>query len=422
MQTALQIVKANYERRQKLQTELRSIDEAATSEEGELRAYTPEEETQIEEFRSELEQVDARIASAVEMELRSQEIEGGIESMLGAVIDRENGDVLDTRSIGEQFGTDEYRSWLDAGARGNFGVDIDMEFRAVTDVTTGSTSAGAFVNNQRLARVGQDFLDRKVYLLDLLPHIPVSTGSVEYVQDASPLADLANKAVEVTEAGAKPQAGPTFSVVTEATATIASWVNVTRQAAADVPQMMGYLDGRLRYSVKRRADGQAINGNGSSPNLRGLLNRSGINTYAPGSAELRALSIRHAIRLMEDDETVPEIVVLNPADHQIFDITNNASDGIHATPDETGGFRQGPSRTAWGLTVVKSTAIASGTALLVDPMAVAVLDRQQTTAYMTDSHASLFTSNILTLLLESRIGLALFDPVGVCSVTFNGSN
>ena len=50
---------------------------------------------------------------------------------------------------------------------------------------------------------------------------------------------------------------------------------------------------------------------------------------------------------------------------------------------------------------------------------VAVLDRQQVTAYMTDSHASNFTSNILTLLLEARLGLAVFDPAGVCSVTFD---
>ena len=44
---------------------------------------------------------------------------------------------------------------------------------------------------------------------------------------------------------------------------------------------MGYLDGKLRYSVKRRADKQAINGNGTSPNLRGLLNRSGIIVLRP---------------------------------------------------------------------------------------------------------------------------------------------
>jgi hypothetical protein len=114
---------------------------------------------------------------------------------------------------------------------------------------------------------------------------------------------------------------------------------------------------------------------------------------------------------------VPEIIVLNPTDAELFDLSNDAANGLHAVPNLVGT----PERTAWGLTQVRSTAIASGTALLVDPMALAVFDRQQPTAYMTDSHASNFTANILTLLLEVRVGLALFDPAGVCKITFNGT-
>ncbi len=120
---------------------------------------------------------------------------------------------------------------------------------------------------------------------------------------------------------------------------------------------------------------------------------------------------------MEDAESVPEIIVLNPADAELFDLSNSTTAGLHATMD----LAVPPPRTAWGLTQVHSTAIASGTALLIDPMAVAVLDRQMVTAYMTDAHASNFVSNILTLLLEARLGLALFDPSGVCKVTFNGT-
>src|SRR5690606_5722343 len=123
---------------------------------------------------------------------------------------------------------------------------------AVTTVTLGATSAGAFVVPDRLGRVGQDFLDRRVFLTDLLPTIPVSTGSVEYVQDESPLADLADKAAETDEGSNKPQAGPTMDVVTEPIRTVAAWMNITRQALSDVPQLRGYLDNRLRYSIKRR--------------------------------------------------------------------------------------------------------------------------------------------------------------------------
>ena len=414
MSSILEVIAANNKLRTEIQGELRSIDEAATADN---RDYTDDERATIDEKRSQLAAVDERITENLKIELRSQQSDDAMASMLGLLRDRETGSTVDTRSIGERFASDEYRSWADAGARGVSPIvqGDGMDFRSVTDVTTGASSAGAAVNNQRLARIGRDFIDRKTYFLDQIPVIPATTGSVEYVQDQTPLADMANKAVEVAEGGSKPQAGPTFAVVTEPTATIAAWVNVTRQAAADVPQMMGYLDGRLRYSLKRRADGQALNGDGSSPNLTGLLNRSGILTYAPGSTEARYKSIRHGITVAEQAETVPEIICLNPADAELFDLANEASAGLHAVPN----VADAPPRTTWGLTQVRSNAIAAGTALLVDPMAVALFDRQQATAYMTDSHASNFTSNILTLLLEARLGLGLFDPKGVLKITFH---
>lgn len=415
--SALKHVKANYEARVGKLAELRAIDDAAKD-----RAYSPEETAQVTELRTQLEQIDGRIQENIKAEIRSAEITDAMGSLVG-LMNRDSGEVVDNRSMGERFSSDEeYRRWAEAGARGTSpAIEAGLELRAVTDVTTGATSGGALINPQRLTRVGSDFLDRRTFLMDLLPVIPVSSGSVEYVQDQSPLADLANKAAEVAEGGAKPQAGPTMAVITEATATIAAWANMTRQVAADAPQVRGYLDNRLRYSVKRRADGQVINGNGTSPNLRGIANRSGIVTYAPGAAEARYRSVRRGIRLMEDVESVPEIIVLNPADAELFDLSNDTSAGIHATPDFSGGLQQPGARSVWGLQPVRSTAIAAGTALLIDPMGLAILDRQQVTAYMTDSHASNFTSNILTLLLEARIGLALFDPACVGKITFNGT-
>jgi HK97 family phage major capsid protein len=413
--SAINIVRENFKARTEIQGELRSIDEAATADQ---RDYTDDEKATIDEKRGALKTIDDRISANLEQQVRSEEIQSGMDRFLGVMADRDTGEVTDTRSLGERFTSDEFRTWASGGARGQSpAMDVDLDFRAVTDVTTGATSGGAFVSNQRLGRVGNDFLDRRTFLLDLLPSINVTTGSVEIVQDKSPLADLADKAVEVAEGGAKPQAGPTLAVVTEPIQTIAAWANITRQAAADAPQVQGYLDGRLRYSVKRRADGQVINGNGTSPNISGLLNRAGINAYDATAAGVEAtyLSIRKAITLMEQDEAVPEIIVLNPADAEKFDLSNDTANGLHAIPNVAGPG----ATTAWGLTQVRSTAIASGTAMLIDPMAVAVLDRQQVTAYATDSHSSNFINNILTLLLEARLGLAVFEPAGVCSVTFD---
>src|SRR5690606_10571726 len=97
--------------------------------------------------------------------------------------------------------------------------------------------------------------------------------------------------------------------------------------------LQGYLDGRLRYALRRRSDAQAISGNGTPPNLRGLANRTGILTYsAPGSEAVYA-SVRNAIAHGEANEAVYEIAVVNPADAATFDLSNASSAGLHAVPN-----------------------------------------------------------------------------------------
>ncbi len=414
--THLDLVRANFGRRTEIQGELRQIDEAATTDK---RSRNEQENARVGELRSELKDIDARITENLDAEARGQQISDSLGAMLGAITDRERGSITDTRSLGKRMADDaQVAAWHKDGARGTSPfVRVNAEFRAVTDTTTDATSGGALYQPTRLDRIGRGFLDRRVFLTDLLPHIPVDTTAVEVVQDNTPLADLADKPTPIAEGAAKPQAGITLAVVTEPIATIPAWANLTRRVARNSRTVMGYIDGRLRYAVKRNADKQVISGPGTGATLTGLTVRAGTITYAPGVAEARYKSIRRGIRLMEDAEAVPELIVLNPADAELFDLSNDATAGLHAVPNLAGGSVG----TAWGLEQVRSTAIASGTALLIDPMAVAVLDAEDIKSYLTDSHASNFTSNILTLLVEADLGLAVFDPAGICKITFNGT-
>lgn len=412
--TALDIIRANFEARRSLQGELRELDEKLTADK---RPPTDEERALIDEKRAALESIDERIQANLKAETTDQEIRGGMESLLGVMVDRDRGDVVDARTIGERFAqADGLEAHLATGARGSFAVDMPgVDHRAVGPaLTTGS--AGAFVEPQRLARMGQDLLDRRVFLSDLIPSTPV-TGPIEYVQDKTPAADLLDLVAEVAEGAEKPLVGITPELVQEKIATVAAATEFSRQAQADAPFLQGLLDGRLRYGLRRRKDNQIVGGNGTGANLLGLANRPNIATVAPGAAEDRAVSIRKAITAGELLEAVYEIVVLNPADAEKFDLTHYDADGLHAVPN----LAAAGARTAWGLQQVRSNAVPAGTALLIDPMALLILDRQQPTAYLTDSHAERFLDNILTLLLELRMGLALFYTAGVCKVTFNGA-
>lgn len=409
MRTNLDIARANFTRRAEIQGELRQIDEAATTDK---RGYSDEENGRIEELRGELKAVDDRITANLEIATRSEEQADAL-SRFGAVLAGRDGEVEDQRSLGQRYvESDAFRSF---DGHGKAVMTAEMSLRAVGNVTLGATSGGALVVPDRLARIGRDRLDRRVFLQDLLPHIPVTTGTAEYVQDTTPAANMDDVVAETAETAAKPQADITLGVESESTPTIPAWVNITRQTAQDAPQVQAYIDTRLRYSLRRRVDNQLIAGDGTGVNLKGFANRSGIVTNAPAGAEAWYKTIRHAVTLGEQNEAVYEIVVLNPADAEVLDLSNDTTAGLHAVL----GIAGDSAKTTWGMQQVRSNGVAAGTALLIDPMAAAVLDRMEIAAYLTDSHASNFTSNILTLLLETRVGAALFDPKGVAKVTFN---
>ena len=50
-----------------------------------------------------------------------------------------------------------------------------------------------------------------------------------------------------------------------------------------------------------------------------------------------------------------------------------------------------------------------------------IWDRQQATVHLTDSHASNFVSNVLTLLVEKRLALEVSRPAAFTKITFNGA-
>lgn len=325
----------------------------------------------------------------------------------------------------QQFVESEaFRNFRANAYKGRAGVDIDgvdirsilngLAVRAPLDNT--ATSAGAFQNPARPAMVPMTNADRPLRLADLLDRQTTGNNTVEYVRETT--AAGAGAAAEVAEGGAKPEAGYTFEVVTDSVRTIAHWVQITRQAADDNQQLMGHIRGRLTYGLEFRLDAQIINGNGVGTNLRGILNTSGINTHAPIAAEARVISIRRAMTLVQIDEYAATGVVLHPTDWELVELST----------DNDGMFRVSPSVAnalaprIWGLSVVSTTAIASGTGLVGDfRMGATLWDRQQPQVFITDSHASTFTSNILTLLAELRAALSVWRPSAFAKITFNGA-
>jgi HK97 family phage major capsid protein len=286
-------------------------------------------------------------------------------------------------------------------ARGMSGSHEILNLPNATDLRTLVTTATFPTQKERLPGIYYP-PDMVLRVADLLDQQTATSGAIEWVVDGS--ADAG--AVEVAEGSAKPEATMSFSVASASLATVAVWIPLTRASAEDNAQLTGYIQGRLSYSVEKRIDSQLINGDGTPPNIRGILNTSGIQSQLTTAGML--IAIRKAITKSQISGYTPSGVVLHPSDWEAVELTQDSTTGTFL-------FTKDPSSVTaprvWGLPVVPTTAIASGVGLVGAWKEGATLWRKPgVRLFMSDSHDVNFTKNILVLLAETRCQLAVYAP------------
>src|SRR4030095_14010757 len=78
--------------------------------------------------------------------------------------------------------------------------------------------------------------------------------------------------------GAKPQSSIAWTRTTEPIETIATWMAATRRSLADAGQIRSLIDNQLTLMRQLEEEDQLLTGNGTSPNISGLLDRTGLQT------------------------------------------------------------------------------------------------------------------------------------------------
>lgn len=312
------------------------------------------------------------------------------------------------QTVAQRFtSSPQFRAYLERGLVGQVAVDLpDVTVRALVDTTS---------HPKRVPYVGVVTpQDRPLRIADLIDRQQTGANSVPYVIESTSV----GVAAEVAEGAQKPEAVFTFTETEAPVRTIAHWVPITRQAAEDELTLVGYIEGRLSYGLDYRLDGQILAGSGVAPNLRGLVNITGLGVYSPAAAENRLITIRKAITVAQLSEYQPDTCVLNPQDWQ----------AIELDVDNTGSFRVTMNVTTltpprlWGLNVVATTVITAGTYLLgAFRIGATLWERQGMRLLVSDSHGTNFTANILVLLAEMRAALTVWRPAAFVKGTFSGA-
>ena len=265
-------------------------------------------------------------------------------------------------------------------------------------------------------------------IIGLFDQIETDQNSFAYMEETT----FTNAAAEQAEEATTAEATLDFTEKTASIRKIGVFLPVTEELLADVNGIQGYVNSRLGTMMKLRLDGQIMDGDGSAPNLDGLLNTSGINSFAYGSysGELGRLGqIYQAITEIRKDAFVePDAIIMHPSDW--YDIVTSVTDQAGTTSAGlasknplfvvSGGFGADVAPRIWGLPVVTSSAVNAGTQMVGKfggGEAAHLVMRQGIDLAVSDSHSDFFLKGKLAIRATMRVGLVVYRPTAFCKLT-----
>lgn len=334
---------------------------------------------------------------------------------------------FERRSFGRQLVESEgYKSMMTGQSKG-----VAVELKAAGTIDEGiipAFSGGAGSGGQLTT---PEFLPgivplkfQPLTIADLFAQGSTSNSSLTYVIEAA-FQDLTST---VLEKGAKPQLDLTLARRQDNVAKIANVAKVTDEMFQDAPAFEAYLSNRMVFGLQRAEEAQLLNGNGTAPNLQGVLNRSGLATTVTTVAGLTAVKIMEGIfnqitALRAVSFVEPDAIVIHPTDWQTIRLGKDTAGQYYAGGPFTGAYgNEGPSNVAniWGVKTVITTAIAQGTVLVGGfQESGQIFRRQGVTLEMTNSNVDDFVNNLITLRAEERLALAVYRPAGFGKVALS---
>jgi len=294
------------------------------------------------------------------------------------------------RTLGEHFiASREYLSRDQHRVGDRYAVNLNMPFnrKAAGDPVTMVSYEGRFI-----APTGT-----LASFLDLITEVPTTGSSIIFARETT-----FGLAVPSATAAVKTPLALSYSGFLVPVETISAWIKVTTQGLDDANQAGFDITNRLLVAVRKGEEAQVIAGNGTSPNLIGML------SVAAGIAS--AASISAGIAAVRGAGYAPNAILLNPAN----------CDSARTAAATTYAYAYDPFRGVeimYGVPVYYSNAVPAGTGIVGDLRNGCAIARRQDATIIVGLVNDDLTKNIVTIVGESRLAFYVIQPLGLNKVT-----
>lgn len=400
--------------KQQREAALKAARTIAEGAKGKSREMTADEIAEVDQHLAKADDLEKQIKAADESQARMKR--------LAEITDPEadeRGATTEAKSLGEHFIKTVGDRLVSAKSEGSRFSVAAPEFKAATDTQVVGTAFNP-VTTQVDTNIVQGNR-RRLSIADLLAQGTITGNAITYYVEGA----LEGSFATVAEGAAKPQlhyADPT--AVTEALKKIAAFVKESDEMIEDLPFLVSAINNRLLYDLGLFEENQLLSGDGVGTNLRGLLNRSGVQALG-ATTDPRAGNADQIFKAMTSVNTGAGLdadgIVINPTDYQTFRLNKDANGQYYGGGYFAGQYGEGGvpvQPPLWGLRTVVTPAIAAGTVLVGAFQQAATLYRKGgVRVESTNSEGNDFTTNRWTIRAEERVALAVRRPAGLVKVT-----
>jgi HK97 family phage major capsid protein len=294
-------------------------------------------------------------------------------------------------------------------------VEVPYASMFATTLTEDPASGGKLVVPQYFPTI-QQLMFKRLVVADLMASGTTDSNAIIYMVETL----FTNAAAPVSEGGTKPESALAFDQKTDAVSKIAHWIPATEEILEDVPAMSSYIDARLRLGVQLAEEDQLLNGNGTPPNLTGIMNRPGLapavardSAGTPPETNMDAIA-RQIAAIATTSFIYPDGIVMNPTNWFTVQTSKDANGQYFGA----GPFAPMQAATMWGLPVAPTPSIVANTALVGAFGSMSQVFRKGgIRVEASNSHQDFFIKNLVAIRAEERLALAVYRPASFGKVT-----
>jgi HK97 family phage major capsid protein len=268
------------------------------------------------------------------------------------------------------------------------------------------TSSGWAPESVRSGRI-VEAVTRPIQVLDIIPSGPTDEAAYVYLEETL----RTHSGVEMVEGGTYAEDAYELTDRAATVRKIGTSIPVTDEQLEDVAGIQSYLNNRLTFGLRQRFDGQVLTGDGTPPNIEGILNHGGIQTQARGGDPTPDAIHKAMTKCRVTGRSFPQNIVMHPNDWESIRLLRTA-DGIYiwGSPSEAGEAR------IWGLPVVQSDAQTENTALVGDFTFCQIFERRGIDVQVGFTGTQ-FMEGKRTIRADFRVAFAIFRGSAFCTVT-----